>query len=48
MIEKEILESKSNKGRRLELITSPHLHSEWYTKKVMWFVILSLIPAVIS
>ncbi|MEJ5352356.1 MAG: RnfABCDGE type electron transport complex subunit D [Melioribacteraceae bacterium] len=33
---------------KLELSSSPHVHSKWSTKKVMWFVVLSLIPPLIS
>lgn len=31
-----------------DLTTSPHLHSGWTTKKVMWSVLLSLVPCIIS
>jgi electron transport complex protein RnfD len=31
-----------------DLTTSPHLHSKWSTKKVMWFVNISLIPCIAS
>ncbi|GAB6281562.1 MAG: RnfABCDGE type electron transport complex subunit D [Ignavibacterium sp.] len=48
MNEKEIVEIKVKEENKLELSTSPHFHSGWNTKKVMWFVIISLIPAVIS
>lgn len=48
MDEKEIVKIKSQEENKLELSTSPHFHSGWNTKKVMWFVIISLIPAVIS
>lgn len=41
--------SKVNKKLdQLDLTTSPHLHSKWSTKKVMWFVVLSLLPATIA
>ncbi|MEW6196556.1 MAG: RnfABCDGE type electron transport complex subunit D [Bacteroidota bacterium] len=33
---------------RLELSSSPHVHSRWSTKQAMWFVVLALIPALIS
>jgi len=36
------------KLNRLELSSSPHIHSKWSTKKVMWFVVLSLLPPLIS
>lgn len=35
-------------GSELLLSTSPHLHSRWTTKQIMWFVVLALIPCVIS
>ncbi|MFA6233552.1 MAG: RnfABCDGE type electron transport complex subunit D [Bacteroidota bacterium] len=35
-------------GSELLLSTSPHLHSRWTTKQVMWFVVLALTPCVIS
>lgn len=33
---------------QFDLTTSPHLHSHWSTAKVMWFVVLALVPAAIS
>ncbi len=33
---------------KLELASSPHLHSRWNTKQAMWLVVLALLPAVIS
>lgn len=33
---------------RLELSSSPHIHSKWSTNQAMWFVVLSLIPSLIS
>lgn len=33
---------------QFDLTTSPHLHSGWTTKRVMWFVSLALLPCVIS
>ena len=33
---------------KLKLTSSPHIHSNWSTNKVMWMVVLSLIPCVIS
>ncbi len=35
-------------GSELLLSTSPHLHARWTTKQVMWFVVLALVPCVIS
>lgn len=40
--------SKPEATRRLELVTSPHLHTHWSTRKVMWFVALALIPCTLS
>ncbi len=31
-----------------DLTTSPHLHSQWSTAKVMWFVNLALVPCIVS
>lgn len=33
---------------QFDLTTSPHLHSVWTTKRVMWFVSLALIPCIVS
>lgn len=38
----------ANPTYKLELSTSPHVHSRWNTKQAMWFVVLALMPAVIS
>lgn len=38
----------ANPTYKLELSTSPHVHSKWSTKQAMWFVVLALLPAVIS
>lgn len=38
----------ANPVYKLELTSSPHVHSRWSTKQAMWFVIYALIPAVIS
>ncbi len=38
----------TNPTYKLELSTSPHVHSRWSTKTAMWFVVLALLPAVIS
>ena len=32
----------------LRLETSPHLHSRWTTKQIMWFVVAALAPCVIA
>ena len=34
--------------RELLLSTSPHLQSRWTTRQIMWFVVLALLPSVIS
>jgi len=33
---------------RFEIAKSPHIHSNWSTKQVMWLVIIALIPCIIS
>lgn len=33
---------------QFDLTTSPHLHSGWTTKRVMWYVSLALIPCIVS
>jgi electron transport complex protein RnfD len=38
----------ANPTYKLELSTSPHVHSRWSTKQAMWLVVLALVPAVIS
>ncbi len=40
--------NEAGKITQLDFNTSPHLHSKWSTKKVMWMVVLSLLPAVIA
>ncbi|MEW6653802.1 MAG: RnfABCDGE type electron transport complex subunit D [Bacteroidota bacterium] len=42
------METAANPTYKLELSTSPHVHSRWSTKQAMWFVVLALLPAVIS
>jgi len=37
-----------NPTYKLELASSPHVHSRWSTKQAMWLVVAALIPAVIS
>lgn len=37
-----------NPSYKLELASSPHVHSRWSTKQAMWFVVIALIPALIS
>ena len=37
-----------NPSYKLELASSPHVHSRWNTKTAMWMVVFALIPAVIS
>lgn len=38
----------TNPTYKLELTSSPHIHSRWSTKQAMWFVVIALIPALIS
>lgn len=33
---------------KLKLTSSPHIHSKWSTEKVMWMVVLALVPCTIS
>ncbi len=40
--------SEENKQIRFDLTTSPHLHSNWSTRKVMWFVAAALMPSVFT
>jgi len=40
--------SETARGGDLSITTSPHLHSRWTTKQVMWFVVLALVPSAIS
>jgi electron transport complex protein RnfD len=43
------METKSvNPSYKLELTSSPHVHSRWSTKQAMWFVVIALIPALVS
>ncbi len=37
-----------NPTYRLELTSSPHVHSRWSTKQAMWMVIIALLPPTIS
>lgn len=43
-----LTENETRTVKRLELTTSPHLHSQWSTQKVMWFVTIALIPCIIT
>ncbi|MBU2492805.1 MAG: RnfABCDGE type electron transport complex subunit D [Bacteroidetes bacterium] len=38
----------ANPVYKLELTSSPHVHSRWSTKQAMWMVVLALLPALIS
>lgn len=40
------LQQETKQKVYFDLTTSPHLHSEWSTSKVMWFVNLALIPSI--
>lgn len=37
-----------NPAYKLELSSSPHIHSRWSTNRAMWFVIIALVPILIS
>jgi Na+-translocating ferredoxin:NAD+ oxidoreductase subunit D len=39
-------ESAANPTAHLELVSSPHLHARWTTRRVMWLVALALAPCV--
>lgn len=41
-------ETISTINNKLDIARSPHMHSHWSTKQVMWLVIIALIPSVIS
>ncbi|MBU1099147.1 MAG: RnfABCDGE type electron transport complex subunit D [Bacteroidetes bacterium] len=38
----------ANPTYRLELASSPHVHSRWNTKQAMWMVVAALLPALVS
>jgi len=38
----------TNPTYKLELTSSPHVHSRWSTKQAMWLVVIALIPSLIS
>jgi Na+-translocating ferredoxin:NAD+ oxidoreductase subunit D len=40
--------TEAQSGRDLVITSSPHMHSRWTTRQIMWFVVLSLLPCVIS
>ncbi len=40
--------STANPTYKLELTSSPHVHSRWSTKQAMWFVVIALLPSLIS
>jgi len=42
------MSENSSINSRLEIAKSPHIHSNWSTKQVMWLVIIALIPCIIS
>ena len=37
-----------NPTYKLELASSPHVHSRWNTKQAMWMVVFALVPSLIS
>ena len=39
---------ETKRAVQFDLTTSPHLHSGWTTKRVMWFVFLALVPCIAS
>lgn len=41
-------ETKQNPAFKLELTSSPHIHSRWTTKQAMWLVVIALIPTYFS
>jgi H+/Na+-translocating ferredoxin:NAD+ oxidoreductase subunit D len=41
-------ETKENPTYKLELASSPHVHSRWSTVQAMWLVVIALIPSVIT
>lgn len=41
-------ETKQNPTYKLELTSSPHIHSRWSTVQAMWLVVIALIPTVIA
>jgi electron transport complex protein RnfD len=41
-------ETKENPSYKLELASSPHIHSRWSTVQAMWMVVIALIPSIIS
>lgn len=42
------MEETTNPTYKLELSSSPHIHSRWSTKTAMWIVVISLIPSIVS
>ena len=38
----------ANPTYKLELTSSPHVHSRWSTKQAMWMVVFALVPCIIS
>jgi len=43
-----MLNISENPNYKLELASSPHIHSRWNTKQAMWMVVLALFPSLIS
>ena len=41
-------EAKENPTYKLELASSPHVHSRWSTVQAMWLVVAALIPILIT
>ncbi|MBL1215363.1 MAG: RnfABCDGE type electron transport complex subunit D [Ignavibacteriae bacterium] len=38
----------ANPTYKLELTSSPHVHSRWSTKQAMWMVVFALVPCIVS
>lgn len=41
-------ETKENPTYKLELASSPHVHSRWSTAQAMWLVVAALVPTIIT
>ncbi len=45
---KNLEADSENPTYKLDLTSSPHVHSRWSTKQAMWLVVIALIPSLIS
>jgi Na+-translocating ferredoxin:NAD+ oxidoreductase subunit D len=43
-----MVEAKEENRSSLELISSPHIHGNWTTRRVMWLVVMALVPCAIA